>query len=141
MRKLSNLKQPTAPPVYRPQPVPRVLQTKNSSSPKAISPPRRSPTAPPVYRPEAKKIVQPKAISPPRKTPPAPPVYRPEQKRVAQPKPALAAVSHRAGIIQASKFAVGAYVSVTGEGPTWYGVVREQLDGAYRIKVGGTTQE
>lgn len=44
-------KRPVAPPVYRPQPIPKVLQRKTT------------PVAPPVYRPEAKKIVQPKTIS------------------------------------------------------------------------------
>ena len=44
-------KRPVAPPVYRPQPTPKVLQTKTA------------PVAPPVYRPEVKKIAQPKIIS------------------------------------------------------------------------------
>ncbi|HKQ99896.1 MAG TPA: hypothetical protein VJT09_04435 [Pyrinomonadaceae bacterium] len=76
-----------APAVYRPQPTPKVLQTKSSpaTGPQTGQAPRR-PVAPAVYRPEAKKIVQPKAIAQQRKTPTAPPVYRPEQQRVAQPK-------------------------------------------------------
>jgi len=98
MRKLSNPKRPTAPKVYRPQPVPKVLQTKSATpQPPAIvqsrkvatAPPiyqARKPVAPPVYRPEAKKIVQLKSISPQRKSPTPPPPYRPEQKRIAQPK-------------------------------------------------------
>jgi hypothetical protein len=83
---------PVAPPVYRPQQLPRALQTKSSSnqSPHVGQAPRQ-PVAPPVYRPEQKKIVQPKAISQQRKSPTAPPVYRPEQKRAAQPKIASAA--------------------------------------------------
>jgi hypothetical protein len=83
---------PVAPPVYRPQQLPKVLQKKNSltRSPHAAQAPR-SPVAPPVYRPEAKKLIQPKATSQLRKSPTAPPVYRPEQKRVAQPKMAAAA--------------------------------------------------
>lgn len=52
---------PTAPPAFRPQPTPKVLQTKMASGP----PPRpeqarRQPVAPPVYSPKAKQIVQPK---------------------------------------------------------------------------------
>jgi hypothetical protein len=72
---------PVAPPVYRPQPVPKVLQAKSSS--KGDQAGRKS-VAPPVYRPEAKKIVQPKAVSPQRKSPAGPPVYRPNQKEIAQ---------------------------------------------------------
>lgn len=73
-----------APPVYRPQPVPKVLQTKRS----AIQIPpagqdSRQPIAPPVYRPEAKKIVQLKAVSPLRKLPSPPPAYRPEAKKIS----------------------------------------------------------
>ena len=46
---------PKAPPVYRPQPVPKVLQTKMATippTPKAIKPPQ----APPVYRPQQPRI-------------------------------------------------------------------------------------
>lgn len=59
-----SVKRPVAPPAYRPQQAPKVLQTKSSSgkSPRADQPPRR-PAAPPVYRPETRKTVQPKAIS------------------------------------------------------------------------------
>lgn len=58
-----SVNRPSAPPVYRPQAVPRVLQTKRSAgqSPQSLQPPRQ-PVAPPVYRPEAKRILQPKAI-------------------------------------------------------------------------------
>lgn len=75
-------KTPVAPPVYRPQATPKVLQTKKSSTPTAQSVQRpaqkpaqtpaqkpRQPVAPPVYRPEAKKIVQPKAVLPARTVP------------------------------------------------------------------------
>jgi hypothetical protein len=81
-------KMPVAPPVYRPQPVPRVLQRKIASGqqPHAGQPPLQ-PVAPPVYRPEQKKIVQPKmAATQTHKPPKAPPVYRPEQRKVLQPK-------------------------------------------------------
>ena len=79
-----SVKGPVAPPVHRPQQLPKVLQTKLS----------KLPVAPPVYRPEAKKLVQPKSISQLRTSPAAPPVYRPEQKRVAQPKMAAAKQVH-----------------------------------------------
>ena len=87
-----SVKRPSAPPVYRPQPVPRVLQTKKlpGQNSQLVQAPRQ-PVAPPVYRPEHKKIVQPKVSVPQRKLPTAPPVYRPEQKRVAQPKMATVA--------------------------------------------------
>jgi len=59
-----NMKRPVAPPVYCPQPTPKVLQTKSSSPP--ISHARQAPRptiAPAVHRPAAKKIVQAKTIS------------------------------------------------------------------------------
>ena len=58
-----SVKRPVAPPVYRPQQAPKVLQTKSSSAqrPSAGQAPRR-PVAPPVYRPEAKKLFLPKAV-------------------------------------------------------------------------------
>jgi hypothetical protein len=68
-----------APPVFRPQPVPKVLQKKSApvQPPHTVQSPHR-PVAPPVYRPEAKKMVQPKVVS----TQPGPlnppPVYRPQ---------------------------------------------------------------
>jgi hypothetical protein len=61
-----NRKPPVAPPVYRPQPVPKVLQTKKSptqnlqaSKVSVISQQRESPTAPPIYRPAQPRIAQP----------------------------------------------------------------------------------
>ena len=56
---IQSVKQPVAPPVYRPQPSPKVLQTKSSaaSSPHAIQLPRQPATLP-AYRPDAKRIVQ-----------------------------------------------------------------------------------
>jgi len=47
------VKRPVAPPVYRPQPVPKVLQTKSAlpASPQKFQPPP-SPAAPPIYRPQ-----------------------------------------------------------------------------------------
>jgi hypothetical protein len=90
-----SVKRPVAPPVYRPQSTPKVLQTKSApaQSPQAGQA-SRPPVAPPVYRPEAKKAIQPKALTQQRKTPTAPPVYRPEQQRIAQPKMASTALAH-----------------------------------------------
>ena len=74
-------KAPVAPPVYRPQPVPKVLQTKMASAqPAPVGQTPRRPVAPPVFRPEAKKTAQPKmaAARQGHKSPQAPPVYRPQ---------------------------------------------------------------
>lgn len=81
-------KMPVAPPAYRPQPVPKVLQRKMAIAQSSqAAQPRRQPVAPPVYRPEVKKIVQPKmAATQTHKPPKAPSVYRPEQRKVLQPK-------------------------------------------------------
>src|SRR5678815_5424930 len=46
-------KKPVAPPAYRPQPVPKVLQTKKD-------------LAPPVNKPKANNVTQPKALPPTR---------------------------------------------------------------------------
>ena len=87
----AQLKTAVAPPVYRPQPTPRVLQRKSTPAQNPqMGPTPRGPVAPPVYRPEAKKIVQrieqvrKGGLPPLSKTPTAPPVYRPEQNRVGQ---------------------------------------------------------
>src|SRR5947207_13369453 len=53
----SQNKQPTAPSVYRAQPVPKALQTKmagGQQSRTAQSP--RQPVAPPVYRPQSQQV-------------------------------------------------------------------------------------
>lgn len=78
---------PAAPPVYHPQPAPKVLQRKTADEqrkPAAHS--NRAPAAPPVYRPQpTPKVLQRKAAavpapasSAPRHAPAAPPVYRPQ---------------------------------------------------------------
>ncbi len=82
---------PVAPPVYRPQPVPKVLQRKIATAPPSnasVLPQRKPPVAPPVYRPQAPpKVLQAKSNLPQRKQPVAPPVYRPPQRpKVLQPK-------------------------------------------------------
>jgi hypothetical protein len=68
--------------VYRPQPLPKVLQTKTTvprqSPHKTPDNVARTPVAPPVYRPETKKIVQPKVAAATSLRPQAPPVYRPQ---------------------------------------------------------------
>ena len=81
-----------APPVYRPQPVPKVLQTKTAASHHPVSQPKQAPAAPPVYRPQpVPKVLQTKSatVQPSvqaRRQPVAPPVYRPEAKKLVQPK-------------------------------------------------------
>ena len=58
------LRQPVAPAVYRPQPIPRVLQRKSSTGAgkiRAAAP--RQPVAPAVYRPVLNKMTQPGNIS------------------------------------------------------------------------------
>jgi hypothetical protein len=99
MRKQSNHTRPTAPKVYRPQPVPKVLQTKGAMArPQAIvqsrkvasGPSIQQAVAPPVYPPlPAPRVLQkksssaqsPKAGQVPRQSI-APPVYRPEAKKI-----------------------------------------------------------
>ena len=75
-----SIKRPVAPPVYRPQPVPKVLQTKAApvQSRKPVPPPARV-VGPPAARREVKPIVRPKAIATPRKA--APPAYHSKQVR------------------------------------------------------------
>ena len=79
---VQSIKRPVAPPVYRPQPLPKVLQTKRSLglSTKAFQSPH-APVAPPVYRPQqSPKAAQPKMTNgpPSRKPPVTPSVYRPQ---------------------------------------------------------------
>lgn len=86
---------PAAPPAYRPQPTPKVLQRKTPVVAQRPSPlPDRQPSPPPVYCPQpTPKVLQTKKAiahrspeaAPPRR-PAAPPVYRPEQMRLLQPK-------------------------------------------------------
>lgn len=94
------MKHPVAPAVYRPQPVPKVLQRQTAAgqSPK-VSHASGSPVAPPVYRPQIKPpIAQRKTAGAAQlRTPPlAPPVYRPPAKPSAvqqkSPRPTNAVV-------------------------------------------------
>lgn len=83
---------PVAPPVYRPQPVPKVLQRKVATAPPSnasVLPQRKPPVAPPVYRPQSPpKVLQAKGKLPQLKPPVNPPVYQPPKAaKVLQPKP------------------------------------------------------
>jgi hypothetical protein len=78
---------PATPPVYHPQPVPKVLQRKVAGEQgKPPAHPKHGPVAPPVYRPQpVPKVLQrkPAAIQPqpagvPKSMPSAPPAYRPQ---------------------------------------------------------------
>lgn len=85
---------PSVPPVYRPQPTPKVLQKKTppgrpventrASAPRPAHSPAR-PSAPPVYRPEPKSVAQPKAAAGAhaRPTRPATPQVKPAPKPTA----------------------------------------------------------
>jgi hypothetical protein len=86
------VRKPIAPPVYRPQPAPKVLQSKRAPG---------QPVAPPVYRPEVKKM----AGSAQMKTGPvAPPVYRPQPvPKVLQTKGAIPVGPKQQGAIQRSR--------------------------------------
>jgi hypothetical protein len=140
-----SVKQPVAPPVYRPQPTPKVLQKKQSASaPQPVQTPRQ-PVAPSVYRPEVKKMVQLKIASPQhRKSPTAAPVYRPEQKQIVQPKMSSAAPPHtpprvsrisipqpkpvkaqtgRQHTIQPMMSSVGSFLK-----ESWYGLTKHEMD-------------
>lgn len=74
-----------APPVYKPQPLQKVLQAKmavSTAKPVLTAQSVKRPVAPPVYRPQATtQAVQPKMANgaASRKAPVAPPVYRPQQ--------------------------------------------------------------
>ncbi len=79
-------RQPVAPPVFRPQPVPKVLQKKAAPGRQPTKPQSRvTPAAPPVYRPQvARPAVQAKMapvqmrLSKTKSAPAAPQVYRPQ---------------------------------------------------------------
>jgi hypothetical protein len=96
---------PVAPPIYRPQPTPKVLQRRVAAEqPRLTSQSNHRPVAPPVYRPQPTPLVlqrkgalvgQPPAAAA-KLPPPAPPVYRPQPvPKVLQTKKGLAASSHR----------------------------------------------
>ena len=63
---VSNIKRPVAPPVYRPQPVPKVLQTKKINQPPAPVPANhKGVTAPRAYRPQpVPRVLQTKSARP-----------------------------------------------------------------------------
>jgi hypothetical protein len=81
-----SVKRPVAPPVYRPQPTPQVLQRKVPAGlqPKVVAPQpgRAAPAAPPVYRPQpVPKVLQLKKIGQPQ-SPAAPPLVKRPQPSV-----------------------------------------------------------
>lgn len=116
------VRRPVAPPVYRPQQVPKVLQTKSSPArnPQAGQVPRQ-PVAPTVNRPQAKPAsVQVKTAGSPqiKSHPTAPPAYRPQPvAKVLQTKGAVTqgprepAQRRSVGIVQRT------LARVTGAGP------------------------
>src|ERR1041385_8182040 len=54
---------PAAPPAYRPQPIPKVLQTKQPATDRIALQSGLSPTAPPAYRPQpTPKVLQTKKL-------------------------------------------------------------------------------
>lgn len=76
-------KPPVAPPAYRPQPTPRVLQRKLATTPQA-SAARPAPVAPPAYRPQSTpRCLQLKSAA---AQPTTQPVTKPAVPRVVQPK-------------------------------------------------------
>lgn len=101
------MRRPVAPAVYRPQPVPKVLQRQVAAGqmPKvdqAVHPP----VAPPIYRPQIKApVAQRRIAGAPQLRTNAPPVYRPQPvPRVLQTKKSIPVVgSGRQGAIQRSR--------------------------------------
>jgi hypothetical protein len=105
---------PKAPAAYRPQPIPRVLQTKTrgkqliAANTKPVS--STSPVAPLISRPGSAAVVaqmktdqhkasalrpKPTASTQTRQPTQAPPVYRPERQRIVQPKTSAAGQSRK----------------------------------------------
>jgi hypothetical protein len=91
------LRQPAAPPVYRPQPVPKVLQTKQKSvvNGTAADPNGRKPIAPPVYKPgNVPKVLQRRTAASRLQTAPQSPG---RHGAVVSPKPAMPPGAHKIG--------------------------------------------
>lgn len=92
-----------APLPYKPQPTPKVLQTKMASSHQSQAGQTvRRPAAPPVYKPKPNSVAQPKTIAAARKPPTAPPIYVPKG-RAAQAKMGAAANANRAAATHPGK--------------------------------------
>lgn len=114
-------KTPVAPPVYRPQPPPKVLQRKASpvESPRAGQA-SRQPLAPPVYRPVTKRTVQPKALPQTLKSPSQSPGPRPEQKTRAHHKNVPATPASARSVVQRQHvegiYRVTCYANLRAEG-------------------------
>lgn len=116
---------PAAPPVYRPQSPPRVLQAKMAGDQKpSADRPAGPPAALPVYRPEAKKVAQskPAPAAQPRMTPDAAQPARPAAASAAtarhtQRHPAFGPQSRGAGqqpaakVVQEKRASAGALVA------------------------------
>ncbi len=141
-----NVRQPVAPPVYRPQQAkPPVVQQK-TANPLQM---RTQPVAPPVYRPQplpkvlqTKKPVSPQSGNQSKQTPAAPPAQRPQpaskvlQPRMPNPLAALPAHRHanaaphgmtRAATIQLAKY------RRTAQNTTTF-VEIDELNGTYKAK-------
>jgi hypothetical protein len=113
---------PIAPPVYRPQQVPQVLQTKSSSAPSphaGQAPCRR--VGSPAYRPEVKRPIQ--------------------QTRIAQPKTASAAEAHRRPNAHPVHRPQQSQNSVTGTLPAAQRGKSPHVQGSAGLKVGMMRQQ
>lgn len=118
-------KPPPAPPAYRPQPTPKVLQRKVATPARhPATQPARAPQAPPVYRPNTPKVLQPMTARglAPRATPQAP----------ARPAP----FHSRAGVVQRMEEEQPRRSSRTSK-PTEFFDTSE----VYKQKRGNTTQQ
>lgn len=95
-------KSPHAPPVYRPQPLPKVLQTKSAQTKSANVPRAARQAAPTAFRPPvSQKFVQPKAAQP--RPAPAAAVNKPKAIVAPRVVQRTAARPARAGVVQAIK--------------------------------------
>lgn len=118
-----------AAPAYQPQQPKKAVQAKTPVLP--AKPPVVQPkkiVAPAVYRPQSvPRVLQTKKVNAPRVT------SRPSLAKTIQRQ-----IARNSGVVQA-KYAVGAYVTVLGEGgtPPWYGVVKKQTHAGYKVKLGG----
>lgn len=88
---------PVAPPVYRPQPLPKVLQRKVAATNTPANHSGHTPAAPPVYRPQpTPKVLQLKQVGQPPPTAAPPPLNRPRPSSHLQPLPGQSARAQQA---------------------------------------------
>lgn len=107
-------KPPVAPPVYRPQATPRVLQKKDRPGshvvqPKVYRPEHKQPAAPPVYRVQPKPVAQPKVI----------------QRKTAQPKiarPGVAGHKPNSSVVQRAEWGYGIAIGAAALGMVGLGI-------------------